>query len=799
MGSGVVPAENGRRSSLSEGADARRRSSSLLQTPRLPSAQSFVKKVDSVSLEKLLLCLNRLVDMGHTRIESSESFAATVAAKLGDSGTGGGVVSPARQHPLICRIPREDLCQTHECMLLLSRVGMTSIDDLGSTIESLMAAEKAVRKASFGPAKGMYVAAAAAGTAPRSPRASSPPATPVRGLRSGSGGSGTGGGGYSPRSPRSPRTPCSAASNDKLSAGGSPSLRVSPSGPPQLSFSPSAPLSPLILPEGCEWHDDEERAFENTYTIEDCDLCQEMICEDAFAPHWANGNAPPMVEGTASKLVIETTKVQKGQDDLGQKMINQYTILGELGRGAFGKVKLAMHVPTQKRFAIKILNKSLLRGGKSGMRGTAMDTVLGEVAIMKRCNHKNVCRLVEVIDDENDGKMYLIVDYYEKGPLFDIKPGCKPLEVSQVRKFLIDVCQGLDYLHHNNIIHRDIKPANILVGGDNHASVTDFGISHAVSEGDSDIADTNGTPAFLTPEQITNEKIEGRMADIWALGVTFYAMTFGRLPFTGDSYLDLCRSVQQDTPCWDGCNDTGLLNLLQGILHKNLACRIGRGNGVRDVLASPFLAGQEGAAVQTHSEISVSEEDKSKAIVQGNNIQLRLGNTVGVMVQVKGAVKGFLQSTRSVEGKARRPPEQREMIPPPAVQLPVVSVPGVQVLSPPATPGLEIDTILEEPDGEDESSEEEPEEDEGGRSQRGRRMSVTTEQRTRGNASFMLFQGSQPTVGPLTTKRSFRTEEQAVMEDMCDTDIVAQIESVMQEVCCLPPFPILTLGFTFPT
>eukprot|EP00754_Rhynchopus_humris_P008550 Rhum_TRINITY_DN13765_c4_g1::Rhum_TRINITY_DN13765_c4_g1_i1::g.64041::m.64041 len=172
MGADLVPAANGR-------SDARRRSSSrTLQ----PSAQSFVRKVDSVSLERLLQCLHRLVDMGHTRIESSESFAATVAAKLGDAGTGGGgggggggdgdVVSPARQHPLICRIPREDLCQTHECMLLLTRVGMTSIEDLSATIDNLKAAEKAVRKSSAGgPAKGVYVAAVTGGQAPRSPRA----------------------------------------------------------------------------------------------------------------------------------------------------------------------------------------------------------------------------------------------------------------------------------------------------------------------------------------------------------------------------------------------------------------------------------------------------------------------------------------------------------------------------------------------------------------------------------------------------------------------------------------------------
>eukprot|EP01061_Rhynchopus_euleeides_P014514 TRINITY_DN25124_c0_g2_i1.p1 TRINITY_DN25124_c0_g2~~TRINITY_DN25124_c0_g2_i1.p1 ORF type:complete len:646 (+),score=214.71 TRINITY_DN25124_c0_g2_i1:227-2164(+) len=303
-----------------------------------------------------------------------------------------------------------------------------------------------------------------------------------------------------------------------------------------------------------------------------------------------------------------------------------------------------------------------------------------------------------------------------------------------------------------NILHRDIKPANILVGSDDTATLTDFGISHSVSAGNTEVADTKGTPAFLTPEQIRQEKIGGKMADIWALGVTFYAMAFGKLPFNGVNYMELCKSVLENEPEWS-CNNNDLQGVLRGILKKDVDERIGKNKGVRDILTHPFLLGDPGAALQTHVEINVTEEDKQKAVLQGTNIQLRFGNTVGVMLQVKGAMKGFLG--------CRSPPADKKLHGAGANPF---------ALTAKAQPQPVVDTLnIEYADDDDDDEDDDPPP-----------QSIPSPHPNGKQPSFIVRSGGMMQA-PLTPKRSFRTEEEAVMEDTTDADIIKQIDQFRTE------------------
>lgn len=264
------------------------------------------------------------------------------------------------------------------------------------------------------------------------------------------------------------------------------------------------------------------------------------------------------------RLVKETNYVSLEYDPITRrKVLNTYEIRGEIGRGEHGKVKLAKDLTTGELVAIKIVNRKnkkerrLLsnRGSIAAPNHPYSDyetKIRREIAIMKRCDHKYIVNLKEVLDDRHSHKIYLVLEYLEKGeikwkrlspietpaPLHDsheanipccetkaqrVKTELSPLDDNELladvyspnltfrqsRKVFRDVLLGLEYLHMQGIIHRDIKPANLLVGMDNTVKISDFGVSFASYLGNTDegfsmteaeLAKTVGTPAFFAPE-----------------------------------------------------------------------------------------------------------------------------------------------------------------------------------------------------------------------------------------------------------------------------------------------------------
>ena len=133
-----------------------------------------------------------------------------------------------------------------------------------------------------------------------------------------------------------------------------------------------------------------------------------------------------------------------------------------------------------------------------------------EIAIMKKLNHENLIKLHKVIDDQEQDKLYMIIDFAEQGPILDwdeeqeifFQPADKNVKSfpeEQIRYWFRGIVSGLDYLHQNNIIHRDLKPQNILIDAQNNAKIADFGQS-CFFEGKDIQAKTEGTYQFLAPE-----------------------------------------------------------------------------------------------------------------------------------------------------------------------------------------------------------------------------------------------------------------------------------------------------------
>lgn len=206
------------------------------------------------------------------------------------------------------------------------------------------------------------------------------------------------------------------------------------------------------------------------------------------------------------------------KNSLGHKIVNGYTLVNKLGQGSFGKVKVCTREGQQ--FAVKIFNKAILRRRREFMKNdrggmkfhTALDDVMKEVEIMRRFSHNNVVRLVEVLDDSENDKLYLIVDLCAKGPLLQWHSSTRvftctfapQLTDDILRRLLRGMFLGLDYrnshsVHYNCIAHRDIKPQNILVTADNTVKVCDFGQA-MICDGSDLTVKTVGTIQFFPPE-----------------------------------------------------------------------------------------------------------------------------------------------------------------------------------------------------------------------------------------------------------------------------------------------------------
>ncbi|MBW0517158.1 hypothetical protein O181_056873 [Austropuccinia psidii MF-1] len=314
----------------------------------------------------------------------------------------------------------------------------------------------------------------------------------------------------------------------------------------------------------------------------------------------------------------------QGPDD-GYRKLNQYLLLKNIGRGSYGSVELAQDLssPTNQLYAIKEYSKSRMRKRArildhrsrsrpipnkksndhlksncpfhSSQTSEGMQLVKTEVAIMKKLSHPNIVTLLEVIDTDVDS-LFFVLELCKYGPVMEIRPGItvKPLSEAKARNVFQQVMLGIEYLHFNQIIHHDIKPDNILYFEDPNlvhdpcCKIVDFGVSEVFSKpGDDTMHKTSGSPAFLSPELCskTEGAIHGKTVDIWALGVTLYAMVCGRVPFEDLNPIALCEKIINDPIVLPPNFSSPLIDVLGKLLEKSPQSRI----SMDDLRLHPWL------------------------------------------------------------------------------------------------------------------------------------------------------------------------------------------------------------------
>jgi len=207
-----------------------------------------------------------------------------------------------------------------------------------------------------------------------------------------------------------------------------------------------------------------------------------------------------------------------------------YDIEKTLGSGHFAVVKLARHVFTGEKVAVKVIDKTKLDE-------VSRAHLYQEVRCMKLVQHPNVVRLYEVVDTPT--KLYLILEFGDGGDMYDhiMKYEGKGIIEEKAKHYFRQVVSAIDYCHKLHVVHRDLKPENVIFFKSlDVAKLTDFGFSNSFSPGEK-LSTSCGSLAYSAPEILLGDSYEPPAVDVWSLGVILYMMVCGEGPFnhTNDS------------------------------------------------------------------------------------------------------------------------------------------------------------------------------------------------------------------------------------------------------------------------
>ncbi|MEU1514506.1 protein kinase [Streptomyces sp. NPDC005811] len=225
-------------------------------------------------------------------------------------------------------------------------------------------------------------------------------------------------------------------------------------------------------------------------------------------------------------------------------LAERYELVEAVGRGGMGEVWRATDRELGRTVAVKVLPPDLTRHEEFRVRFRR------EARTVASLNHRNVAVLHDVGEDTTDGETtpFLVMEFIEGRTLTDaLAEG--PFTVERALAVGRDIADALAHSHGQGLIHRDVKPSNVMLTSGGDIKVLDFGIAKVVAETTTRLTATGmtvGTPAYLSPEQLTGRSVDGR-SDQYSTGCLLYELLTGRPPFVGDSpFAVMHQHISQD-------------------------------------------------------------------------------------------------------------------------------------------------------------------------------------------------------------------------------------------------------------
>ena len=285
-------------------------------------------------------------------------------------------------------------------------------------------------------------------------------------------------------------------------------------------------------------------------------------------------------------------------------ILKDYTFIKDIGEGNFGKVKLSVLNATQVQYAIKILDKEKL---KTQTKSSSFN----EIEIISKLKHQNIINVEKILEDDNN--YYIIMEYCEKGELFEYIVNKEKLDEEESSIFFYQLINGVEYIHKQGFVHRDLKPENLLLTKDYKLKIIDFGLCHDF-DGTKLLKTKCGSPSYAAPEILKDHPYDGFKTDIWCCGIILYGMSCGYLPFDGDDNLEIFRQIIKCKPEYPSFLGEECINLLIGILTPKPKKRL----SINQIKQHPFyLKGKNYYFNKYNKESEIEIEERSKII---NNI-----------------------------------------------------------------------------------------------------------------------------------------------------------------------------------
>ena len=254
--------------------------------------------------------------------------------------------------------------------------------------------------------------------------------------------------------------------------------------------------------------------------------------------------APSVVEAAsvARRLAAAKANPQLAKTlDPNSPLADNYSLLGVLGKGSYGEVRLSIHKLTKQRVAVKTLSRAKLSDEKLRKRAAV------ETKLHQKLRHPNIARLYEVISSPSS--ICLCMQYASGGTLRDLLDQHGALSEPRARRYLQQMCGALHYCHKKaHVVHRDLKLDNMLLTGSDEILLADFGFAEYVGPSNKRLRLLCGSPHYSAPEIFAQQEYSGTAADMWSLGVLMYTMLAGHFPFQAESMEALGKKVMKGRP-----------------------------------------------------------------------------------------------------------------------------------------------------------------------------------------------------------------------------------------------------------
>jgi serine/threonine protein kinase/Flp pilus assembly protein TadD len=259
------------------------------------------------------------------------------------------------------------------------------------------------------------------------------------------------------------------------------------------------------------------------------------------------GLPPSNGEQIASNLaaddpIAHVMETRRGADGNTVTVFGPYDILGEVARGGMGIVYRALQRDLKRIVALKVMKEG------EGASKKQIKRFQRETETAAKLQHPNVVAVHEV--GCHQGFHYFTMDLIEGDALDQVVKRGEKMPLERVLQIVEEVARAVHYAHGKGIIHRDLKPANILLDTDGHPKVTDFGLAKSIDH-KSMLTRTGavvGTPFYMPPEQAKGDNDIDQRADVYALGVILYELLTLKLPFHGETTMEVYRKILEEDP-----------------------------------------------------------------------------------------------------------------------------------------------------------------------------------------------------------------------------------------------------------